>query len=323
MGEVEFRKARDEALERHGIEAKERMVNAPSVDGRACVLVAGDGPPVVLLNGIGTPAAMWAPLMGHLEGFTLYAVDLPGYGLTDTNADIVSDLRATAVQFLVEVLDGLRLETPHVIGNSLGSSWSFWLALAHPGRIRSMVHVGCPALVPGMSAPPPMRLLSVPWLGPLMMRLEPPSRAQVERLAKMVHEHPLSPEIADLLLETERMPGFEATFLGTLRTLLRLRGVRPEMVLDETRLGRVPHPSLLLFGSRDPMGAGRVGERLERALPNARLHIVDAGHAPYLRHSGELAPLITTFLNEAETTAATQMSSVSTPGGLVEGQPPS
>ncbi len=54
------------------------------VGGRAQVLVSGEGSPVILVNGIGTPAAMWAPLMAKLPGLRLYAVDLPGFGLTDT-----------------------------------------------------------------------------------------------------------------------------------------------------------------------------------------------------------------------------------------------
>ena len=51
-----------------------------------------------------------------------------------------------------------------------------------------------------------MRLLSVPGLGRLMMKIQPPSERQVKHLSKMVNEYPLPPEIADLLLATERLP---------------------------------------------------------------------------------------------------------------------
>jgi pimeloyl-ACP methyl ester carboxylesterase len=120
----------------------------------------------------------------------------------------------------------------------------------------------------------------------------------------MVREHPLPREIADLLLEMERLPGFEPTFLSTLRALLRLRGARREMALDAASLARVPHPTLLVFGDRDPMGARPVGERLARALPDARLHVVEAGHAPYVHRAPQIAPLITDFLNEVDPRAA-------------------
>ena len=63
MIDEDFSKAQAAVLDRYGITAEERWVEAPVVDGHAHVLVTGEGPPVVMLNGIGVPAAMLAPLM--------------------------------------------------------------------------------------------------------------------------------------------------------------------------------------------------------------------------------------------------------------------
>ncbi len=291
-----FIEAQTAALRRYGIDAEERFVDTPIVAGRAHVLVAGDGPPVVMLNGIGTPAAMWAPLMAQLDGYTLYAVDLPGYGLTDTTADLTDDVRTTAVRFLHEVLEGLGLHRPTFVANSLGSLLAMWFAIERPDRIAALVHVGCPAIVLDTSAPLPMRLLSVRPLGRLMMKLQPPSPRQVKQLSQMVNEHPLPPEIADLLLATERLPHFEAAFLATLHTLVTLRGARPDMALTRDQLGQVEQPSLLVFAADDPMGDARVGDQLADALPEAELHVVDGGHAPWVHHADQIAPLISAFL---------------------------
>lgn len=292
-----FIEAQTIALNRYGVEAEERFVEVPVVDGQAHVIIAGTGPPVVMVNGIGTPAAMWAPLMALLDGFTLYAVDLPAYGLTDTIAGLTDDFRSTAVRFLDEVLGGLELDQPALVANSLGSLWAMWFAIDRPHRVAALVHVGCPAIVLDTSAPLPMRLLSARPLGRLMMKLQPPSPRQVKQLSKMVNEHPLPPEIADLLLATERLPHFEATFLATLHRLLRLRGARPDMTMTRDQLNCINHPSLLIFARNDPMGAATVGEELAQTLPDAELHIVDGGHAPWLHHADQIAPLILTFLN--------------------------
>lgn len=83
-----FRTAQSRMLERFGINFESRFVDVAVVSGRAQVLVSGRGPAVLMLNGIGSPAAMWAPLIARIEGFTLYAVDLPGYGLTDTTWEV-------------------------------------------------------------------------------------------------------------------------------------------------------------------------------------------------------------------------------------------
>ncbi len=292
-----FIEAQAAALSRYGVDAEERFVGSPTVDGRAHVIVAGEGPAVVMVNGIGTPAAMWAPLMAQLEGYTLYAVDLPGYGLTDTTPTLTDDFRSTAVRFLSDVLDGLGLARPAFVANSLGSLWAMWFATDRPDRVAALVHVGCPAIVLDTSAPLPMRLLSARPLGRMMMKLQPPSPRQVKQLSKMVNEHVLPAEIATLILATERLPHFESTFLGTLHALVRLRGARPDMALTRDQLGQVNQPSLLVFASNDPMGARPVGEQLAQALPDAELHVVDGGHAPWLHHADQIAPLATAFLS--------------------------
>ncbi|HEX2096025.1 MAG TPA: alpha/beta hydrolase [Solirubrobacterales bacterium] len=293
-----FEAAQAAVLDRFGVEAESRLVDVPELEGRAHVLVAGEGPPVVMLNGIGTPAAMWAPLMVHIEG-TLHAVDLPAYGLTDAPRQDPVDLRAHAVGFLEGVLEGLGVERATFVSNSLGSLWALWLAMDEPARVDATAHVGCPAVAPGTSAPLPMRMLSTRVLGPLLMRLQPPSPMQVERLSKLVGQHPLTPEIAAAILATERMPGFERTFRSNLRALVRLRGARPRSALTESQLSAVGQRTLLVFARQDPMGSERAGCRMAQALPNAELHLCDGGHCPWLDETERVADLINAFLERS------------------------
>lgn len=291
-----FEAAQAAVLERHGVDARSRFVAAPSTGGRAHVLTVGSGPPAIVLNGIGVPGAMWAPLLAELDDLTLHAVDLPAFGLTDTSPDFARDLRRDAVGFLADVLDGLGLDRPIVIANSLGSLWALWFAAAHPERVTALVHVGLPALAAGSSAPLPMRLLSVPGLGPLITRLDPPSTRQVRRLSRMVGEHPLEPEMVDLIVATEQRPDFRRTFLVVLRQLLRLRGARRGLSPTDDDLIRVTQPNLLVLGRDDPMGGEEHGRRFVAALSDAELRTVAGGHAPWLRRADEIAEMISTFL---------------------------
>jgi 2-hydroxy-6-oxonona-2,4-dienedioate hydrolase len=293
-----FEAAQAAVLDHYGIEAESRYVEVPSLDGRAHALVTGEGPPLVMLNGIGTPAAMWAPLIAHLDGHEVHAVDLPAYGSTDPPPEDPSDLRAHAVDFLEHVLDGFELESPAFISNSLGSLWTLWLAMDHPERVAAMAHVGCPALAPGTSAPLPMRLISTRLLGPALMRVQPPSLKQVERLSRMVRQHPLPPGIAEAILAAERMPGFERTFRSNLSALVRLRGAKPESALTEAELAAVVQPCLLVFAGRDPMGSERAGRRLAEALPNAELRISAGGHCPWLDAPELIAGWVQDFLEQ-------------------------
>lgn len=292
----EFAIAQQAVLDRHDLVCEQRTVAVRSVDGNAHVLVTGEGPPVVMLNGIGVPAAMLAPLMARLDGVTQYAVDLPGFGSTDVTNHFCDDLRVNAVCFLAEVLDTLGLERPVIVANSLGSLWATWLAIDRPQRVAALVHVGCPALALDTSAPMPMRLLSVRPLSRLLLRLQRPSEGQVEQLSKMVHEHPLPDDIAHLVLATERLGHFEPAFRSMLHRLLRLRGSRPEMALTAQQLATVQATTLLVFARDDPMGGPSVGERMVEAMPDAELHVVDGGHAPWVHHADQIAPAILRFL---------------------------
>ena len=295
-----FVDAQQRMLDRYEVDARSRFVDVPSIEGQAHALVAGEGPAVVLLNGVGTPGAMWAPLMAELNGFRLFAVDLPAYGLTAAPSAFTGNLRRNAVRFLDEVLDGLALDAPSFVASSLGALWTSWLALDRPQRVAAMVHVGCPAVVLGTSAPLPMRLLSVRPLGRLLTWLQPPSEQQVERLSKMVNEYPLVPELADLLLATERLPGFRRTFLATLHALLRLRGSRPAMRLTAEQLARIDQRTLVFWGRNDPFGAPEVGQRMVEIMPTAGLQVVGGGHAPWLTQAERIGPKVTRFLRDLE-----------------------
>lgn len=294
----DFIDAQQRMLDKHGVSAESRFVDVPSIAGQAHVLVSGDGPAVVMVNGIGIPGAMWAPLIAELDGVRLFVVDLPGYGLTDTTQDFARNLRQNAVRLLSETLDALGLGAPSFIANSLGSLFTSWLALDQPERVTAIIHVGCPAIVFDTSAPFPMRLLSVKPLGRLMTRLRPPSASQVDELSRMVKEHPLSPELADLLLKTERLPGFRPTFLSMLHALIRLRGNRPGMSLTAEQLTRITQPTLLFWGQNDPFGSVDVGKRMVEAMPDAELHVVGGGHAPWLTQAKRIGPTATRFLHQ-------------------------
>lgn len=293
---AEFRHAQQRILDRFGVEAGSRFIDVPVV-GRAHVLVAGEGHPVMMVIGGTIPAAMWVPLMAQLDGFTLYAVDLPGWGLTDATPYTTRNLRSLAVTFLQQVLDGLSLKQPLFVSNSLGSLWTTWLALDQPARVSAMVQIGCPALILGTSAPLPMRLMSIPPLGRLLMKLQPPSPRQVDRVAAMAGEDFSElPELREMLLACEKLPAYGPASISLLHALVGLRGARPEVALTGEQLTQLSQPVQLLWGDRDPFGPPTVGEHACAIVPKAELHIVPGGHAPWFRYPQQVAAIATPFM---------------------------
>lgn len=98
---------------------------------------AGDGPPVLLINGTGEPGASWRALTRHLEGYDCIAIDQRDTGAS-SYVDVPyapRDLAADAAG----VLDALDVGAAHVIGYSLGGAVAMELALARPDLVRSLV----------------------------------------------------------------------------------------------------------------------------------------------------------------------------------------
>jgi pimeloyl-ACP methyl ester carboxylesterase len=291
-------------LDRHGVDAQVLSIPAPSMSGRAHVLVTGSGPPVLLLIGGAVPAAMWAPLMARLPGYRLYAVDLPNHGLTSPASVTTSTLRPLMTRFLLDLLDGLDVDRPVVVAQSMGGLFATWLATSHPERVAAISYVACPAFVLGTSAPVPFRLMSVRPLGRLLGWLRPPSPRQVEGLSGVAGEDfAQHPELRDLMVALERRPGFGAGLVQLMHSCLTLRGARPEVALTADMLRAVRVPTQLVWGEGDTFGPPSVGRRVAGLVGDSEFHLVRGGHAPWLDDADAVAEHVLSFVSRHTTPA--------------------
>jgi pimeloyl-ACP methyl ester carboxylesterase len=96
------------------------------------------GRPVMLLPGRNACTPMWAPnLPGLLSRRTVFAVDLlgePGMSVQRTPIRSADD----QAQWLREVLDGVGLDRPHLMGVSFGGWSATNLAVRRPGSVASL-----------------------------------------------------------------------------------------------------------------------------------------------------------------------------------------
>jgi pimeloyl-ACP methyl ester carboxylesterase len=291
-----FQMAQRRLLDRYGVAADSRLVDLPAIGGRAHVLVAGQGPPLVLVIGGTVPAALWAPLMARLPGRTLYAMDLPGFGLTDPVRYHARTYRETVTAFLAGVLDRLGLDRCPFVTNSMGSLWSLWLS-QQQARVEAQVMIGCPAMFLGTSAPAPMRLASIPWLGRRLLTLREPSAKQVEQVMTMVGEeaHGID-EIRDTLLACEELPAYVDSTVGMMRSVMSWTRVRREVATGPEQLRAIPHPVQVIWGEQDPFGTVQTGRRIAELIPGSRFAALPGGHAPWFHHADQVAAVTREFL---------------------------
>jgi pimeloyl-ACP methyl ester carboxylesterase len=112
------------------------------IDGvRVHVHIAGEGPPVVLLNGNGSMVQDWlvSGLFDRLRrAYRVIAIDRPGYGHTERRRDRVWTPYAQA-ELVRRTLAHLGVEKPIVLGHSWGTIVALALALEHPETVRGLV----------------------------------------------------------------------------------------------------------------------------------------------------------------------------------------
>src|SRR3954454_13273107 len=126
---------------------------------RRAFVLTGNGPPLLLLHGIGNSAQTWAGVIEKLAAqHTVLAPDLLGHGSSDKpRGDYSIAGYANGMRELRSVLD---LEQVTVVGHSLGGGIALRFSYQFPERCARLVLVGSGGLGPELSAG--LRLATLP-----------------------------------------------------------------------------------------------------------------------------------------------------------------
>ena len=265
-----------------GIAPRERYIELSRPRLRVRVLELGAGEPVLFVHGGGGFAAQWTPLLARIRGRRILAVDRPGCGLTSGFDNRGVDLRTHAIDFLAGTLDELTIDAVDIVANSMGATWSVWLALERPDRVRSLALLGSPALITGSGAPLPYRLLGVPLLNRVMYAMEPASDAHGRKTFGRIGHDPssLPDEATTLQGRAEALPSYRTHWLSLMENIFP--GARQAMSLTLAELARLNQPVHFVWGERDPFGPPTAGEAACRVMRNARLTMLPTGHLPWV-----------------------------------------
>jgi pimeloyl-ACP methyl ester carboxylesterase len=264
---------------------------------RVHAVEAGEGEPLLLLHGSSTSSLSHLPFLPSLTGIRAINLDRPGSGLSDPAP--LTPLRTAAVAFMDEAADALGLDTFALAGASMGGTWALWYALARPSRVRRLALLGASPLLPGTQTPPPIRAMVTPLLGELVSRLLPPSERMVVRFMGAMGEADTIVRYPDLLaslVAAGKDPVAVKANLDELRAIATPLGFRRRMLIRADELRRINIPTLLVWGDRDPVGSVDVARAVSELLPDARLELLPAGHAPSLGHPDAVARLLTAFV---------------------------
>jgi pimeloyl-ACP methyl ester carboxylesterase len=263
--------------------------------------MAGDGPALLLLHGIGDSSDGWEPLMADLaQRFTVIAPDLLGHGRSaKPRADYSVAAYANGMRDLLDVLD---IDTATVVGHSLGGGVAAQFAYQYPERCERLVLVASGGVGPEVN--PVLRLVSLPGADLALVTMQLPTsklaaRAVMEVLKRAGTD--LGRDADELSRVIHGMPDAAArgAFARTLRSVVDWRGQVVTMrdrayLTDEV-------PVLLVWGAHDGVIPVRHAELAAAAMPEARLEIFDeAGHFPHHTDPERFVQCVVDFVDSTE-----------------------
>jgi pimeloyl-ACP methyl ester carboxylesterase len=254
--------------------------------------VGGDGPPAVLVHGLGGAATNWSCLARLLgRRFRVIVPDLPGHGRSEPlrGAHGLSSF-ADAV---AACLDREEASEAAIVGHSLGGAVAIRLALTRPADVSALVL----AAGAGISSTATRAKAGLRILGALR-----PSRLAARHRTRVAASDRLKQLCFGLLAGDPRCLSPEAVhgFLEGSAAATDTAVAGAALVAEDPRseLHELGCPALVLWGARDwflPLSDGyefarRLGARL-RVLP-------DTGHLLIAERPEECASLIESFLEE-------------------------
>ncbi|NMD56183.1 MULTISPECIES: alpha/beta fold hydrolase [Tsukamurella] len=289
----------------HSLDLEELFVTVHAPDVCARVLTtASSGPPIVWINGIGSPAMGLSSLAARMPGARHVLVDLPGHSLAPPSRWNRPSLRALAVDIVTGVLDRLRLDRADVVGASLGGQFALWAAADAPDRIARVALLGAPGTaVAGVVPTAGFCATASDVRGRLaesLMRCPTPRAVARAALAEAVGgdtARALPADIVDLHRLPLRLPGRAASYRALLRRLIRGRSVRPENVIGPGELATIETPILFVWGRHDAfLAPDDLVRAAVSAMPRADIVATEGGHAPWFDDLEHCTDLVRPFL---------------------------
>jgi pimeloyl-ACP methyl ester carboxylesterase len=258
-----------------------RFLDRPG--GRVAYDVAGDGPLIVCLPGMGDLRSVFRFLAPALveAGFRVATMDLRGHGDSDATFDAYDDVAAGSDALaLVEALGGPAV----LIGNSMGAGAAAWAAAERPDLVRALVLVG-----PFVRNPETARTAELAFRLALLRPWGPAAwNAWYARLYPGRRPADLDAHRARIRASLRR-PGRWDAFARTTHT---------SHAPVEARLGEIDAPTLVVMGERDPDFADPTAEAhwIADRLRGRAVIVPGAGHYPHAEYPEIATPEIVGFL---------------------------
>ena len=263
------------------------------VDGtpHICCDVAGDGPLVVLLHGIGGNKLNWhLQLPEFSKHFRTVAWDARGYGGSE---DYESDLEfSDFARDLERVLNYFDTKKAHICGLSMGGRIAQDFYALFPDRVATLIlcdtFAGDDETDERASRSQTVEEFVESRIRPFLDGADPAELAQTRGGRLLAPGHSADAKQRAIAAASEL---HVESYIKTVRASAAFTRV--------DNLKNIDVPTLLVFGDQDPLTPPTVGEYMQERIADAELVIIkDAGHMTNLERPTAFNSAVLTFLHE-------------------------
>ncbi|MEX1057206.1 MAG: alpha/beta hydrolase [Natronospirillum sp.] len=264
----------------------EQIVNKHHVRRLGPTFGSTNKPTVILAHGFGCDQQIWHPVASILEQwYPLVLFDHMGCGRSDLSAYEPQRYHTLAgyAQDLIELVQGLKLENPVLVGHSVSGAIGWLATLDVPDLFQQIIAIG----------PSPRYINDPPdYIGGF-------EEQDVQDMIDLMERNHFewAGYLAPIVMATTDRPALadelRQTFLNADPTISR-RFAKTTFTSDiRACLPQVTVPTLLLYSDQDVIVPPEVITYLARTLPNSHVRKLDAsGHYPHMSHPKVVAQAI-------------------------------
>ena len=256
----------------------------------------GDANTVMLLHGGGPGASAWSNFGRNMpvlaKRFRVLMMDLPGYGLSDPRP-ATGHFFTVAAQALAGLLDALRIDKVHLIGNSLGGGAALRFALNYPDRVGRLVLMGPGGLTLNVFSPDPTEGVR------RLMEFGAPPGPSREKMAAFLRTMVFDQRLVtdELIDERFAVASKPEALAGMAAMGASFFGEHAEDGMLWREAHRVKHEVLLIWGREDRVNPLDGALIAVKQLRRAQLHVFGGcGHWAQLEKFDEFNELSLRFL---------------------------
>ncbi len=272
--------------------AQASVIDTPTMSVRVTTL--GDGPALVylhdiLLDHVSPEGEVPQALQLIAESRAVHMPSLPGF----SDLAQLEQVRTVGdyVMWLEDVLGGLGLERPHLVGTGLGAWIAAEYAVRRPEGVRTLTLVNAFGL--RVEGHPTARFFYAAAPNPLEGRRE---------VRELLFSDPDSP-VAQSALPDYPEDKANERFFNSMHAAARI-GWQPPTFYDlrlRDQLGRIQAPTHVVWGSRNALVDVAHGEAYHTGIKDSTLTVIEgAGHAIVLERPEEFVKVITSFIEQHE-----------------------